>query len=255
MSGVGARMLGMLAVVALLALPLAARATEDPGSFDGRHWGSRRVPFTIGVGDNVGSRWWSYLSRSTRQWSDSGTVTMQIIEGSSGRKTCDHVNGRIEVCTGDYGDTGWLGLTRVKLQGEFFVAVTVQMNDYYFEERGGIYNTRKARVHTMCHELGHALGLPHPEDASQSCVNDSLDLLEKTLRPTSNDFRELRKLYGDGDRTQTVERNPRVAPVAPGARMSAPLPPVKTGTPGSETVQADPLPDGSLLVTFATWAE
>jgi hypothetical protein len=255
MRGKGTGWLGIVALAGLLALPAVALATDDPGSFGGRHWGTRKVPFTIGVGNNVSRDWQKYLDRAVADWSESGTVTLEIIRGSTSPKKCEAVEGRIEVCSGNYGDTGWLGLSRVRLENDFFSAVTVQVNDYYFKEKGGIYNTRKARVHTMCHELGHAVGLPHPDDSSKSCVNDSLDMLESTLEPTKGDFKDLRKLYGNGDRFQTVERNPRLAPLTPEIRVAGPLPEIRIGAPGSETVQVDTLPDGSTLITRVTWAE
>jgi hypothetical protein len=62
-------------------------------------------------------------------------------------------------------------------------------------------------------------------------------------------------LYGNGDRFQTVERNPRLAPLTPEIRVTGPLPEIRIGAPGSETVQVDTLPDGSTLITRVTWAE
>jgi hypothetical protein len=242
-------------VVALLALagPAFSVLADDDTAFGKVHWGTRRVPFTLRIGDNVDASWETYLKRGAKQWTKSDIVKMRIVGGSSSARTCGRTDGQVEVCNSDYGNTGWLGMTNIFFTGKHIYAATVKLNEYYFSQRQGQYNTRQARIHTMCHELGHAVGLPHPKNTSKSCVNDEIPLLETTLKPSAQDFKNLAKLYDHRDRDVTVRRGKASAASASVADPT--ISGAETGDDGRHTVTETRLPDGSTMVTFITWVD
>lgn len=241
----------------LLLAPLVPAAAQEDGAFGKVHWETKRVPFDLKVGENLNRDWPGFLDDAIDKWSQSSVVDMRVVAGETNPDQCRPTPGQVEVCNADYGDTGWLGLTRVYYTGNHLDEATVQLNDYFFNARNGEYNTNKAREHTVCHELGHALGLPHPKDQSRSCVNDDLDLLERTLDPSNEDVKNLRKLY-DHDhgkkkkkkRNQDTEDTRRADDIDPVA-----IPNLEVGDAGGGTVTETRLPDGRTVRTFVTWVD
>lgn len=243
----------MFIVVPILNEAFAQPVSPAGSNLGSRHWGTRRVPFVLQMGDNVDGSWQQYFRRAASQWSEADEVDMKIVNGGTTGRACEPTNGRVEVCNADYGNNGWLGLTRLYYDGDHFTRVTVQFNDFYFNQPGGEYNSRKARVHTACHELGHSLGLPHPPNSSGSCVNDSLDRIEDTLAPVRQNFEDLADLYDHRDRQQTVNRSA-------GATSSSDTffdPTTIAGATRDGDVQHrvidTPNGDGTGVVSFVTW--
>ena len=111
----------------------------------------------------------------------------------------------VEVCNWNYGtQEGWLGLTRLFFndKGDHVDSATVQLNDSFFEQNNGQYNSDAARRHTICHELGHTMGLDHVSNGS--CMNDSPSAVFNNLKPINKDFKELARIYDHKDSSVTV---------------------------------------------------
>jgi hypothetical protein len=82
------------------------------------------------------------------------------------------------------------------------------MNEYYIFSRNGsvpIYGTNETSLHfhrqyTMCHEIGHGLGLPHTdEDFYNQDTGNCLDITnrpENNMQPDRENFITLKKEYG-----------------------------------------------------------
>ena len=116
----------------------------------------------------------TYLREVLSDWNQNETVTLIAVDGSTNPQYCQPVAGRVEVCDWWYGtQTGWLGLSRIyfNARGDHIDAATVQLNNSFLYAPNGPYNNDAARRHTLCHELGHTLGLDHPE--TTSCMNNS----------------------------------------------------------------------------------
>ena len=109
-----------------------------------------------------------------KDWNKNDTVTLDKVSGGTNPQECRPTTGRVEVCNWRYGtQDGWLGLTQLFFnnRGDHIDAVTVQLNDSFFATNTQ-YNNDAARRHTICHELGHAMGLEGHND-NRSCTNDS----------------------------------------------------------------------------------
>jgi hypothetical protein len=71
---------------------------------------------------------------------------------------CDSIDGKVKVCNGDYGDTKWRGINIAVVNSKtgYMEASSAKMNEFYLATGG-----TAMMQYTMCHEVGHSLGLPH----------------------------------------------------------------------------------------------
>jgi hypothetical protein len=242
------------AAILLLTLMTSTLAGPTPSGY---HWARQRSHFTLEVGDNVSSGWNRLLKQAVDAWNANDTVTFRLVTGGTNGQRCNATTGRVEVCSGFYGtQQGWLGLTRLYFDNKanHVDAVTVQMNDSYFTQKHGEYNSDAARQHTMCHELGHAPGLDHVD--SDSCMNDSQNAVFHNLTPIKKDFRKLRRIYKHQDSYTTVEgRQQRGRARSESFFAPTALPAVPSGLDSVETEIVQPLANGGQVVTFITWAQ
>ncbi len=268
--------LGLPLLVVSDPLGLALASSAQGGS----HWARKQTPFTLQVGDNVDGAWDSLLPQAIAQWSQSGTVALSEINGSTDPQNCMPGRGVVEVCSAQYGtQDGWLGLTRVYMNaaGNHIDAVTVQFNDSFFNQSGGPYNNPAARQHTACHEMGHSLGLDHVDN--DSCMNNSQSAIFKNVTPVSSDFQTLAQTYNHRDSSVTVggegkkqkhrggnqkhhhKRKNHHTQLTTGQSATdeffAPtsLPAVPGGLSGSDTQIIQTLENGRKVVTYISWAD
>ena len=83
----------------------------------------------------------------------------------------------------------------------------MQMNDSFFDQSGGQYNSDAARRHTICHEMGHAIGLDHVD--TTSCMNNSQFAVFNYVHPINKDYKDLARIYQHKDSSNTVAGNRR----------------------------------------------
>jgi hypothetical protein len=137
---------------------------EAYNSWNGYHWNItalQTIKNPLKIGDNVSSTWDKTLAGASYDWNKS-VVKNKIVPGSS-NSNCDPVSGRIEVCNGQYGENGWLGLTQVWVTpGTPHISqATIRLNDTYFAMES--FTTTGWKNETLCHEIGHTYGLDHQD--------------------------------------------------------------------------------------------
>ena len=224
--------------------PDAAAQTAAP-----YHWARKRPHFRLRVGNNVEGDWNRYLRGALDEWNQNETVTLIEVEGATDPQSCDPVEGTVQVCDWWYGtQTGWLGLTRIYFnnRGDHIDAATVQLNNSYMYAPRSPYNSDEARRHTLCHELGHTIGLDHPQ--TTSCMNDSQHAVFNYVTPINDDFRQLRRIYEHEDATRTVAR-------AQEADLDLFGPPSWPAPESEEEVMTLPLDEETAVLTFIIWAD
>lgn len=268
-------MLALFALLLVLAPIGHLSASTAPSNY---HWARQSKQFTVRAGDNYSDVWNTLVPWAIKNWNKNDTVTIKTVKGGTNAQNCNPTKGEIEVCSFMYGtQVGWLGLTRLYFdnKGQHIESATVQMNDSFFNQRGGKYNSDAARRHTICHEMGHAIGLDHVN--TKSCMNDSQNAVFNNIVPIKKDFRELARIYKHTDSYTTVagkqknkkdkqgkrdkkdakkqrrkearkklreRKRARKASVGPESALGA-----------NETVTMERLDNGQTVVTFITWAD
>mmetsp|Transcript_15631 Transcript_15631/g.26645 ORF Transcript_15631/g.26645 Transcript_15631/m.26645 type:complete len:571 (-) Transcript_15631:695-2407(-) len=143
-----------------------------------------------------GSDWNDYFRESISDW-DNGSpdsVTLQIKRVPNDPE-CTPVRRTMKVCNGDYGPTDWRGVNQIILANDYIISSVAKMNDYYLEG-----TNRAQKLYTMCHELGHGLGLGHfDENFYNKDLGNCMDYTERpenNMHPDESNFLVLEELYG-----------------------------------------------------------
>ncbi|KAL3822941.1 hypothetical protein ACHAXA_011656 [Cyclostephanos tholiformis] len=154
---------------------------------------------TLQIVDNLSpdSDWAVYLKTYVEEWDmgypDAVTLRLRTMEYDP---SCRGVVRAMKVCNGDYGPTEWNGVNQVLLKDGYIVSSIARMNDYYLD---GTNN--ETRAYTMCHELGHGLGLGHTdENFNNPDMGNCMDYTnnpENNMHPDVSNFITLERLYGN----------------------------------------------------------
>lgn len=190
-----------------LAVPAGAKH-----SWRNYHWSRGSNPFTVTLGDNVATKWDTYLTTASSKWTLSQVLDTNVTAGQADNvQNCTPPNGRIEVCNDTYGSNGWLGLARIWLADAdgHIQKGQVLLNDSYFDT--ATYNKAAARQHVMCQEIGHGLGLDHQKSRNaKSCMNDLWGLFSADYQhPNQHDYDQLSTIYGHTDGSGARQANGR----------------------------------------------
>lgn len=269
-----ARPLAVLALV-LAILTSTAGPVEATHAWSTYHWATTTTPFTLQLGNNLNAAWSSYLTTASNDWgstkfdgqNDNGTVVRNplrtvIVAGAAKSKRCGAVSGRVEVCNGTYGQTGWLGIAQIWLSNGHIVQGTTKLNDSYFNT--ATYSSPNEKLHVVCQEVGHTFGLDH-QSTDGSSLDTCMDYFSNTganagstasTHPNLHDYGELTLIYAHSDGYNSYTSAVATAALGAGGEGGAD----GHGTPagasrerGSWYVQD--LGRGVLLVTHVYWAE
>ena len=193
---------GALALV--VALPGVVAANHSWGSY---HWARTANPFTLKVGDNVGTAWDAVLDTTIVDWTKSTVLNLNKVIGQGAfKRKCNPTAGRVEVCDNTYGNNGWLGVAQIWASGSHITQGTVRLNDTYFNT--STYNTTAWRNLVSCQEVGHTLGLDHQDTNFDNpnlgtCMDYTSDP-STNQHPNTHDYEELVTIYSHLDSTTTV---------------------------------------------------
>jgi hypothetical protein len=208
--------------VALTVLTAAAPASAAllPQSWNGYHW-AHTGNLAIMIGNNTSANWAPYLTAAAAAWSADKYIDYIPTAGTTTGSACAPMYGTVQVCSGNYGATNWLGWTTVWTTGTNIYQATIKLNDYYFSWKK--YNTVASHQQVICQEMGNALGL---QDSDRnytnlnlgSCMDYSNDPsgtkgTNGTLANTgisASDFSHLDAIYGVLDTTQLIYTKPGV---------------------------------------------
>jgi len=126
----------------------------------------------------------------------------------------------MEVCNERYGNTGWLGIAQIWVNGPHITQATTKLNDTYFNT--STYNKPEWRRLVTCQEIAHDFGLDHQdEDFNNPNLGTCMDYTNDPIpnqHPNTHDYEELEIIYAHLDDTSTVSASslPKAMPPAMG---------------------------------------
>jgi hypothetical protein len=221
-----------LALCAFAAIAPVQATTLPTQSWNGYHW-AHTGNLAIMVGNNTAAKWTTALATAETAWSTDQYIDYVPTAGMTNAATCAAVYGTIQVCSGNYGATGWSGWTQVWTSGTSIYQATIKLNDYYFTQAK--YNNPAYFQQVICQELGNALGLDDSDHSytnanTGSCMdytNDSSGAKGTNgtlanLAPSATDFAHLNAIYSTFDKTQLAFTKPTTSGNAQAAAVPEP---------------------------------
>jgi hypothetical protein len=275
------RLLVFVALTAIACVGTVGTASANH-SWGRYHWARTSNPFTLTLGNNTSAPWSSMLQSASNAWNNAApggrpAVLQTLVGNGDAGQSCGAVLGKVEVCSGNYGNNGWLGIAQIWIyrSGAHIAQGTVQFNDYYFGNSNYAYNNSAEQLHVVCQEVGHTFGLDH-QSTNGSSLNTCMDYWHNTsssdlqsTTPNAGDFGELTCIYDPNFSHQVVSNvvsTPSYTHTCRGTghldsfnsagAASIYFPGAKASfAPGTQVAQdqwVDHLPDGGVLVTFVT---
>jgi hypothetical protein len=228
------------------------------------HWARTANPFTVKLTRHLTTTWSPYLDLASAAWTTPVKLNTTILVGVSDaptRQTCPTVNGRVAVCNYAYGQTGWLGLASIWIDGnDHIVRGTAKMNDSYSWTAGN-------RQLVMCQEVAHTFGLGHQdENFSNANRGTCMDYTSLPFGPPNNlalnqhDHDQLNTIYAHLDNYTTLTQSAELT-MSSGEDTSFLNQPYEWGeliasfNGGRTEVYERDLGGGNGMVTYVIWAE
>ena len=221
-----------LSFCALVATAPVSATTLPAQSWNGFHW-AHTGTLAIMVGNNTSSKWAPYLAAAEKAWSTDKYIDYLPMAGMTSATGCAAVYGTIQVCSGNYGATGWSGWTTVTTAGTQITAATIKLNDYYFNQAK--YNNAAYFQQVICQELGNELGLQDADHTytnlnAGSCMDYTNDPSGTkgtngtlaNVAPNTTDFSHLDAIYASLDKSQLIFTKPGVMSNAQAASVPEP---------------------------------
>lgn len=197
-----------LLIAVVLAGGFAAYPSADH-SWGNYHWARTSNPFTLKVGDNVSQAWDVYLDEAIADWSASSVLSLTKVAGGTRPRNCRPTAGRIEACSANYGNTGWLGIAQIWVSGSHITQAITKLNDTYFGSP--TYDTPAWRRLVTCQEIAHDFGLDHQDENFNnpnlgSCMDYTSDPdgPPSNEHPNTHDFEQLDIIYSHLDSGTTI---------------------------------------------------
>ena len=190
----------IFAATALATVAMVATVADARHSWRKYNWAHDGVnPINIPVVDNTTGQWPARVILAVADWDRSAWIVASKPSGGSNRN-CNFDPGTIQVCNDDYGDSGWLGIASIEINGSQITAGITKLNDFYFVQPR--YSSESWKQLVTCQEIGHDYGLGHQNenfntDATTSCM-EYTSWPDGNESPDQHDYDQLASIYGGG---------------------------------------------------------
>ena len=181
--------------------PFAGSSVDSGGNGTVYRWRSNngKGGLKLEILNALDDDWQPFFAQAVSDW-ESGTPDALSLSTTqvSVESACSQVEGKMKVCNGNYGDTGWRGINELILTStKKIVSSVAKMNTFYLDRRA----SNDDKQYTMCHEIGHGFGLPHTdENFMNNALGNCLDYSNNpspNLKPGQINFDKLVKVYGE----------------------------------------------------------